>query len=437
VATAAVLAYGPGTQALKALVVVAALACLVARRPWPALPAAFEYPMLRLLAVLGRLGLLAAQDLRLVYLALELQSLALYALAAFRRGSAYSTEAGLKYFMLGAFASGLFLLGASLVYGFLGTTSREALERLTAGGLADAVALPVSRGFRLRAVARLFKLAMAPFHRWSPDVMEGSPASSSLFFAAVSKVAMLVILARLAFGPFYALAPLWVNVFAVGAGLSRRMAALAALRQRRLKRFFAYSAMGHSGYRLRGMSCATLEGLSASLRYRAIYVAGSLALWTTLLASQSLAAPSAATGSLGSAAAPALRPATYLTDLGSRGSAAPALAASYAMARFSRAGVPPRSGFLAKLSVLFAAREGGLYGLAFVAMATSMVGAYYYLRIMKIRYFEGVSDTVWAPVAAPAARVIALATFVTVFLRAQPDLLATVCQRAALSFLAG
>ena len=108
----------------------------------------------------------------------------LFFLAAFRRGSAYSTEAGLKYFMLGAFASGLFLLGASLVYGFLGTTSREALERLTAGGLADAVALPVSRGFRLRAVARLFKLAMAPFHRWSPDVIEGSPASSTLFFAA-------------------------------------------------------------------------------------------------------------------------------------------------------------------------------------------------------------------------------------------------------------
>ena len=433
-ATAAVLAYGPGTQAFKGLVVAAALACLVARRPWPSLPAAFEYPMLRLLAVLGRLGLLAAQDLRLVYLALELQSLALYALAAFRRGSAYSTEAGLKYFRLGAFASGLFLLGASLVYGFLGTTSREALERLTAGGLADAVALPVSRGFRLRAVARLFKLAMAPFHRWSPDVIEGSPASSSLFFAAVSKMAMLLVLARLAFGPFYALAPLWVNVFARGAGLSRRIAALAALRQRRLKRFFAYSAMGHSGYRLRGMSCATLEGLSASLRYRAIYVAGSLALWTTLLASQALAAPAASAPAAG---AVALRPATYLTDLGSRGSAAPALAASYAMARFSRAGVPPRSGFLAKLSVLFAAREGGLYGLAFVAMATSMVGAYYYLRIMKIRYFEGASETVWAPVAAPAARVMARTTFVTLFLRTQPDLLATVCQRAALSFLAG
>ena len=141
-------------------------------------------------------------------------------------------------------------------------------------------------------------------------------------------------------------------------------------------------------------------------------------------------------GSLGSQGAPARRPATFLTDLGSRGSAAPALAASYAMARFSRAGMPPRSGFLAKLSVLFAAREGGLYGLALVAMATSMVGAYYYMRRMKIRYFEGASDTLWAPVSPVSARVVGVATFLTLFLGRQPDLLSTLCQRAALSFVA-
>lgn len=336
--------------------------------------------------------------MRLFYLGLELQSLALYVLAASARGSAYSTEAGLKYFRLGAFASGLLLLGRSLVYGYVGSTDYSVLAKL----LSVDSPRQVKVGFGLRVSAVRFKLAAAPFHRWYPDVLEGSPTISSAFFASITKIAGLGALVQLAFGPF---GDCWSDrqgQIVVRSRLSRGLGAVAAFGQRRRKRFLAYSAIGHRGYRLRGLASGSVEGVQATLRYIAIYRVGSVGLWSAVLSSQVV----------------------YLTDLAHRGRRQPALAAVFAISRFSRAGVPPRAGFLAKLNVFFSARGSELYLLAIFAVCVSVVGAYYYLRLIKIRYFERGDNTgAVVPVSAAGAWVRASAAFVTVFLRLNPSIL--------------
>ena len=386
---------------------------------------AFEYPLLRLLSLLGRLFLVGASDLITLYIALELQSLCLYVLAAFRRGSTYSTEAGLKYFVLGAFASGLLLFGASLLYGFLGTTAYGELGRLLAAGTGGRGPAPAVGALLVR-VALLFKLAAGPFHRWSPDVLEGAPRSSSRFLAAVTKVAAVGALVRFALGPAFGLLgerlPRLVRVSAT----SRVIAALGALRQRRLKRFLAYSAIGHVGYLLVGLACGTLEGLQGLLLYRVLYVVGSVGAWTALrlLRGPAVGAPEAS------------RPAVYIAELGGLGRAHPPLAAALSVCRFSRAGIPPRAGFYAKRGVFFAAREASLFGLALVGVLSSVVGAFYYLRWVKVRYFEGppASGALAAgllPVPAGSAFVLALAVVARVAYGLHPTpLLVATHQRA-------
>jgi NADH-quinone oxidoreductase subunit N len=380
--------------------------------------AAFEYPLLRLLALLGRRFLVSAEDLRIFYLALELQSLALYVLAASARGSAYSTEAGLKYFRLGAFASGLFLLGSSLIYGYLGSTNYHVIGQLLSTPLESS---SVEVGFVLIIAAISFKLAAAPFHRWSPDVREGAPATSGRFFATVTKIAALGALIRRCFGPFYGLwiSNIGIRPFVLRSGLSRRISALASLGQRRRKRFLAYSAIGHRGFRLRGIATGTFDGLQATLTYLALYVIGSLGRWSVVVTSGT----------------------RYFTDLGGLSRRHPALAGVIAVSRFSRAGVPPRAGFLAKLSVLFAARQSSRvqtrYRLAIFSVLVSVVGAYYYLRIIKIRYFAPANHVVQNvnEVDLGSAWVRSISTFITVFVLLNPSLLSILVQRATLSLL--
>jgi NADH-quinone oxidoreductase subunit N len=401
---------------LKALRVVATIGCLVVVSGSKAHQGeyTYEYPLVRLTARLGRRLLVTAEDLRVFYLALELQSLSLYILAASARGSAYSTEAGLKYLRLGAFASGLYLLGSSLIYGSLGTTDYGVIGGLLSSPIdSERGGDRVRAGFALVRIAIRFKLAVAPFHRWSPDVYEGSPTTSTRFFAAVTKIAALGGLIRRTYGPFAGLWRTRVPGVVVRSALSRTIAILGALGQRRRKRFLAYSAIGHRGYRRRGLATGSVEGVEATRRYLFVYVVGSLGVWAAVESSGRV----------------------YLTDLGSLSRRAPALARVVAIGRFSRAGVPPRAGFLAKLRVFFSARESGLWRLAAYAVRTSVVGAFYYLRIVKILYFEGVAKrgdarTTSLGRSTGSAWVRAVSTYVTVFLLVNPSLVSVRCSRA-------
>lgn len=337
---------------------------------------AFEYSILRVFARLGRRLLASANDLLALYLALELQSLCLYMMAAFGRGSAYSTEAGLKYFILGALASGMLLFGASLIYGTLGTTSYvEIASLLSLGGEGIGRGLLLGIGFILAAVR--WKLALAPFHAWSPDVLEGAPRPSARYLAVVTKLTSVMALIRLIFGPFYGLRLDIRPLLRFVSARSRVIAALGALRASRVKRFLAYSSIGHRGYLLLGVSCGTLEGLQGGLVYARVYVIGARTVW----------------GSLRVCGRGPSEPVRYMTDLGGLGQENPTLARTLARGRFSRAGMPPRIGFAAKFRVFFAARESGLWRLARLGVLTSVIGAWYYLKWVKVRYFEGGSRT--------------------------------------------
>jgi len=369
--------YDGRSQTLKLLRVVASMGCILALRKGEN-----QNAMLRLFALLGSMVMVTAKDLMVFYLALELQSLSLYVLASSARGSAYSTEAGLKYFRLGAFASGLFLLGSSLVYGFLGTTRYDTIGQLVGTYSNEAATAPGASlfvpnstwlliGFGLITTAVRFKLAAVPFHRWSPDVLEGAPTTSSRFLASVPKVAAFGALVRMAYRPFYTLWFDLLPVIAIRSALSMIVAALSALGQRRMKRFLAYSGIGHMGFRLMGLASGTLEGRQASLVYLSIYIVGSIGIWAAVTSSSS----SIASG-------------RYFTDIVGLARRHAAFACVFAVARFSRAGVPPMAGFFAKLSVFFSAREGANYILAVIAVLASVVGAFYYLRLIKIRYFD-------------------------------------------------
>lgn len=324
-----------------------------------------EYPIIIVISSLGLGLLLSAYDLMSLYLGLELQSLGLYVLATFKRGSSYSTEAGLKYFIVGALGSGLLLFGSSLIYGELGTTNLEDIGRLTLG-LGDA-SFALQSGLVLLSAGLLFKLAAAPFHMWSPDVYEGAPTSASLFFAAVPKIAILGVLVRLYYTSFYDWMPLWQTGLMGASMASLIVAALGALYQRRIKRFLAYSSIGHVGYLLMGVSCGTVEGLQGVYLYTIIYMVMSLNVWTVLLVSR----------------------VQFMDELAGMGRGGPWLAGTVAVVIFSMAGIPPLAGFFAKMDLFFAAMEGSLYALAIVGVLTSVVSAFYYLRWVKILFFEG------------------------------------------------
>ena len=343
---------------------------------------AFEYPLRMGLSTLGLRVMVSASDLISRYLGLEWSSLCLYVLAAIRRGSAYSTEAGLKYFIMGSVASGFLLFGSSLVYGMTGTVQfgdrgrrRMGLSNEEGHGLIGVGVARVRSAF-------LFKLAVAPFHAWSPDVYEGSPTPSTIYFAVVPKMAMARVVIRLCYGPFAERFDLTQSMRRMGSVRSRGVAALAARAQRRVKRFRAYSAIGHMGYMLLGVSSGSLEGVQGSRVYRIIYRIMSLNVW--------LAAMAVARQGEGSTSRTSAK---YRTDLGGLNQVNPFLALTLALSVMSMAGIPPRAGFMAKMWVFFAAMSQSLVLYSRFAVLTSCVGAYYYLRWVKIMYFDAVTPT--------------------------------------------
>lgn len=328
----------------------------------------FEFPVLIGLAVLGMMVMVSAGDLISLYMGLELQSLALYVVAAFRRDSLKSTEAGLKYFVLGALSSGLLLYGASLVYGYTGSTN---FERIAAVVAAEQVSLGLLFGIAFLAAGLAFKISAAPFHMWTPDVYEGSPTPVTAFFASAPKVAAGALFARLMYDAFGEAAADWRQIVVFIAIASMFWGSIAAIGQKDIKRLMAYSSIGHMGFALVGLAAGTVQGAEALMTYLAIYVVMNLGMFAFILSMERGG-----------------RPVTQVADLAGLGKTHPAQAMALAALLFSLAGIPPLAGFFAKYFVFVAAVEAGLAPLAVAGAVASVIGAFYYLRIIKMMYFD-------------------------------------------------
>jgi len=327
----------------------------------------FEYGPLFLLATLGMMLLISAADLIALYLGLELMSLALYVVAASDRDSVRSTEAGLKYFVLGALSSGMLLYGASLIYGFTGTISFVGIAKATAQGANIGLVF----GLVFLFVGFCFKISAVPFHMWTPDVYEGAPTPVTAFFAAAPKVAGIAIFVRATVAAFPGIIHEWQQIVVFVSIASMVLGAFAAIGQRNIKRLMAYSSIGHMGYALVGLAAGTPEGVQGVLVYMSIYVAMTLGTFAVILSMRR-------DGKL----------VETIADLAGLSRTHPTMAFFLAMLLFSLAGIPPLAGFFAKFYVFLAAIKAGLFVLAVIGVLTSVVGAYYYLTIVKIMYFD-------------------------------------------------
>jgi NADH-quinone oxidoreductase subunit N len=326
----------------------------------------WEYGILVLLAAAGMMTLVSANDLITLYLGLELMSLSLYVVAAFDRDNLRSSEAGLKYFVLGALSSGMLLYGASLVYGFTGTV---AFTGIAAAATKPSLGLVFGLVFLFAGLA--FKVSAVPFHMWTPDVYEGAPTPVTAFFAAAPKVAAVAVFVRVAIDAFPNIVPQWQQIVIFISIASMVLGAFAAIGQANIKRLMAYSSIGHVGYALVGLSAGTVAGVQGVLVYMTIYMAMTLGAFACILAMRRNG-----------------KAVEEIDELSGLASTQPLVAFLLAALLFSLAGIPPLAGFFAKFYVFLAAVEAGLYTLAVIGVLASVVGAYYYLRIVKIMYMD-------------------------------------------------
>ena len=327
----------------------------------------FEYPLLIAFSVVGMMVMVSAGDLMALYMGLELQSLALYVVAALRRDSVKSTEAGLKYFVLGALSSGLLLYGASLCYGFAGTTVFSGIVQSTAGGQ---VSLGLLFGLVFVIAGLAFKVSVVPFHMWTPDVYEGAPTPITAFFATAPKMAAMGLFARVLYDAFGGVISDWQQILALLSVLSMFLGAVAAIGQTDIKRLMAYSSIAHMGYALIGLAAGTAQGVQAMLVYMAVYVTMNLGTFAFILSMEKDG-----------------RPVTEIAALNLYANRAPGKAIAVLVLLFSLAGVPPFLGFFAKFGVWSAAIDAGMIWLVFASAIASAIGAYYYLRIVYLMYF--------------------------------------------------
>ena len=361
---------------MKALLLIGALLVLILSHRYLELEQAhrFEYTVLLLFAALGMMIMVSANDLLSLYIGLELQSLSLYVVAAIRRDNARSSEAGLKYFVLGALSSGLLLYGVSLVYGFAGTTSFEGLGTLLAGtDAAPSTGLIVGIVFVCAGLA--FKVSAVPFHMWTPDVYEGAPTSVTAFFAVAPKIAAIALFVRVLMGPFHELMDAWQQIIVFIAIASMVLGAFAAIVQENIKRLMAYSSIGHIGYALVGLAAGTPEGVSGVAAYMAIYLVMNVGTFACILSMRQNG-----------------RMVESIGDLRGISRTNPLMALALLIFMFSLAGIPPMAGFWAKFWVFKAAIGAELYGLAVIGVLASVVSAFYYLRIVKLMYFDEATE---------------------------------------------
>ena len=328
----------------------------------------FEFPVLVTLSVVGMMVMVSAGDLIALYMGLELQSLSLYVMASLRRDSPRSTEAGMKFFVLGALSSGILLYGASLTYGYAGTTQFAGILASLQGEGEVPLGLLFGLVFILAGLA--FKLSAAPFHMWTPDVYEGAPTPITAFFATAPKVAAMALTARLVQDAFGAIPGDWTQVLAALAVASMFLGSVAAIGQRDIKRLMAYSSIAHMGYALVGLAAGTAAGVEATLIYMAIYVVMSIGTFAFILSMERDG-----------------QPVTTIDALNQFSRRSPVRALAMLVLLFSLAGVPPFLGFFGKFYVLRAAVDAGLAWLAILGAIASVIGAFYYLRIVFFMYF--------------------------------------------------
>ena len=332
----------------------------------------FEFPILVLFATAGMMMMISAYDLIALYVGLELQSLALYVVAAFKRDSARSAEAGLKYFVLGALSSGMLLYGASLIYGFTGSTHFADIANAVQPSGAN---LGLIFGLVFLMAGLAFKISAVPFHMWTPDVYEGAPTPVTAFFAAAPKLAAMALTVRVLITAFPAVTTQWQQIVVFLAIASMALGSFAAIGQTNIKRLMAYSSIGHVGYALVGLAAASPEGVQGLIVYLAIYLAMTLGTFAVILAMRRDG-----------------RMVEDIDQLSGLSRTSPMMAFLLAMLLFSLAGIPPLAGFFAKFYVFLAAINAGLYALAVIGVLLSVVGAYYYLRIVKIMYFDAPAE---------------------------------------------
>ena len=377
----------------------------------------FEFPILILFATLGMLLMISANDLIALYVGLELQSLSLYIVAAFRRESLRSSEAGLKYFVLGALSSGMLLYGCSMVYGFTGFTGFNDIAAAIGHGGGDAhgaASIGILIGLVFITAALAFKVSAVPFHMWTPDVYEGAPTPVTAFFAAAPKIAAMALFLRVLLGPFHDLLSQWDQIIVFISIASMALGAFAAIGQKNIKRLIAYSSIGHIGYALVGLAAGTPEGVRGVLIYLAIYMVMSLGTFACILAMRRRG-----------------QMVEKIEDLAGLSKTNPAIALALAIFMFSMAGIPPLAGFFGKLYVFLAAIEEGMYGLAVIGVLTSAVGAYYYIRIVKLMYFDKPVESFDKPIGAELSTVLVGTGVVTMFFFAYPTPVLEGAQAAA------
>ena len=326
----------------------------------------FEYPIIVLLSILGMFFMVSSNDLILFYLGLELQSLSLYILASIDRDNLKSSEAGIKFFVLSALSSGLLLYGCSLLYGFTGSTNFEVIASNTVD---TTIGIIFAMVFILVGLA--FKVSAVPFHMWTPDVYEGSPTSVTSFFSVVPKVAGIVIFIRFMYLPFQEILDQWKYILVFISIASMILGAVAAIGQNNIKRLIAYSSIGHIGYAIAGMTPGTENGFKSTLIYISIYAVMNIGVFACIFLMK--------------------RNGKYIEDIQELSGASknhPLMSLSLLIILFSLAGIPPMAGFFAKFYVFMAVIEGGMFTLAVIGLVTTVVSAFYYIRIIKIMYFD-------------------------------------------------
>ncbi len=377
-----------------------------------------EFAVLTLIATLGMLMMISANDLLSLYVSLELQSLSLYVMASFERDNVRSSEAGLKYFVLGALASGMLLFGTSMVYGFAGTTQFDALAKLFADGGTASIGLVI--GIVFIAVGLAFKCSAVPFHMWTPDVYEGAPTPVTAFFSVAPKTAALILFVRVMVEPFGGLVVEWRQIIWFIAVASMLLGSFAAINQRNIKRLMAYSSIGHVGYALIGLAAGSTAGVRGLLVYMAIYLFMNVGTFAVILCMRRDG-----------------RMVEEIADLAGLSRTQPALAFALGVFMFSMAGIPPLAGFFAKLYIFLAAIDAGLYVLAVIGVLASVVGAFYYIRIVKLMYFDEPAAAFDRPIGGELQTVLVLTTVVILFFFAYPGPVVDGAETVAAALFAG
>ena len=378
--------------------------------------ARFEMPILMLMAGLGMMLMVSAHNMLGLYMALELQSLSLYVLAAFRRNSIKSAEAGTKYFILGALSSGLILLGISLIYGFTGSLDYQIIADVLGDAEKPVIGAIIGLVFILSGLA--FKISAVPFHMWTPDVYQGAPTHVTAFFAIVPKIAAFGLLIRLLFEPFAPLMEQSQQIIIFLSMASMIVGSFAALAQNNIKRLMAYSSIGNMGYALMALVPGTVESLGALILYLAIYMVMTIGVFAVIISFRRLELA-----------------VENISDLSGLSQTNPGLAYTMAILMFSMSGIPPMAGFFGKFFVFQAAVDAEFYTLAIVGVLTSVVAAYYYLRVIKVMFFDDVLDALEKDI--PVSRKI-LMTLSILFIfgfTLKPNLLFDMTKQASSSFL--